>query len=120
MMIKGLSLIFLFYWLGEAISLLIDRFIPGSVIGMLTLFGCLTLKWVKPEKVRETAKLLTGNMALFLTPAAAGIVMYTQQLLNAVVPITVAIVVSTTLTILIVALVQRFFETRAKRKQYAK
>ncbi|MVM33817.1 CidA/LrgA family protein [Spirosoma sp. HMF4905] len=119
-MIKGLLLILMFYWLGEAVSVLINGFIPGSVIGMLFLFGCLMLKWVKPGQVRETAKLLTGNMALFLTPASVGIMLYIQPLLQAIVPIAVAIVVSTTLTILVVALVQRFFETRAKRKQYAK
>jgi holin-like protein len=115
-MIRGLLLIFLFYWLGEAISMLINRFIPGSVIGMLALFSCLMLKWVKPDQVRETAKVITGNMAVFLIPSAVGIMMYTQQLLQAIIPITMAILISTVLTIVVVALVQQSFENREKSK----
>jgi holin-like protein len=118
-MIRGLFIIFLFYWLGEAVSLLINGFIPGSVIGMLALFSCLMLKWVKPDQVRDTAKVITGNMAVFLIPSAVGIMIYTRQLLQAIVPIAVAILVSTTLTILVVALVQQFFENRATRKPTA-
>jgi holin-like protein len=113
-MIKGLLMIFSFYWLGEAISTLVNGFMPGSVIGMLLLFISLKLNLVNPDHVRETAKVITGNMAVFLIPSAVGIMMYTQQLLHAILPIAISIMVSTTLTILVVASVQQIFENRSK------
>ena len=45
-MIAKALIILVFYLMGEGISLLIGRFIPGSVIGMLLLFGALDRKSV--------------------------------------------------------------------------
>ena len=72
-MIKGISLILLFYFLGNAISHLIGGFIPGSVCGMLLLFAALCMKIVKPESVRSVSLALTRNMAVFFIPAGVGI-----------------------------------------------
>ena len=69
-MIKGFCYIMLFYVLGEMVSLLIGRLIPGSVCGMILLFLALTLKWVRPRDVDKAASALTRNMALFFVPAS--------------------------------------------------
>ena len=50
-MIKGFCYIMLFYVLGEMMSLLIGKLIPGSVCGMILLFIALTLKWIRPHDV---------------------------------------------------------------------
>ena len=55
----------LFYVLGEMMSLLIGKLIPGSVCGMILLFIALTLKWIRPHDVDKAASALTRNMALF-------------------------------------------------------
>lgn len=64
-MIKGFCYIMLFYVLGEMMSLLIGKLIPGSVCGMILLFIALTLKWIRPHDVDKAASALTRNMALF-------------------------------------------------------
>ena len=51
----GLFLILLFYLLGCLVSALLDNFIPGSVIGMILLFGALSLKWVRPGHVKKVS-----------------------------------------------------------------
>lgn len=72
-MIKSVTIIFLFYFLGECLSFLINGWIPGSVCGMVLLFLALMAKWVHPQSVQPVAKVLTQNMALFFVPAGVGL-----------------------------------------------
>ncbi|MDD4198461.1 MAG: CidA/LrgA family protein [Paludibacter sp.] len=117
-MIKGSFFILLFYLLGEMISLLLNGFIPGSVIGMVLLFLSLLLKIVRPEWVKNTATVITRNMAVFFVPAAVGLVAYVELLSNSLVTIFSAIIISTILTIIAVGLVQQALEKKigAKKK----
>ena len=72
-MVKGASIIMLFYFLGECLSFLINGIVPGSVCGMVLLFLSLLLKLVKPRDVRSVSNALTQNMALFFVPAGDGL-----------------------------------------------
>jgi len=100
------------------ISLLLNGFIPGSVIGMVLLFLSLLLKIVRPEWVKNTATVITRNMAVFFVPAAVGLVAYVELLSNSLVTIFSAIIISTILTIIAVGLVQQALEKKigAKKK----
>ena len=69
-MIKGIFIIILFLFLGEAASWLIDGVIPGNVLGMVGLFLSLVAGLVKADDVRPVALWLTRNMALFFVPAS--------------------------------------------------
>ncbi len=111
-MIKGIFYILFFYFSGELLSILINNFIPGSVIGMLLLFMCLFFKIIKPEKVKDTARVITKNMAVFFVPAAIGLMAYTEIISKSIWAISLAIIVSTVLTIVVVALIQKKFEKR--------
>ena len=75
-MIKGLFYILLFYFLGEAVSILINSFIPGSVIGMILLFLSLFFGIINPKNVKETSLVITKNMAVFFVPPAVGLMAY--------------------------------------------
>ena len=87
-------------------------FIPGSVLGMVLLFLSLFFKILKPEYVKQTATVITKNMAVFFVPAAVGLMAYADLLSNSILAISVAIASSTILTIIVVALVQERFEKR--------
>lgn len=100
----------LFYFLGEAASLLINGYIPGSVLGMIFLFLSLFFKIVKPEYVKDTATIITKNMALFFVPAAVGLMAYAEVLSKSIWAIALAIIISTVLTIITVALIQERME----------
>lgn len=114
-MIKGLFFILLFYFLGEAASILINGFIPGSVIGMVLLFLCLSLKIIRPDMVRDTATVITKNMAVFFVPPAVGLMAYAEIISQSAWAITLAIIISTVLTIATVAVVQERMEQRKTR-----
>lgn len=117
-MIKGSFVILLFYFLGELISSLLSEFIPGSVIGMILLFLALLFKIVPPDWVKNTATVITNNMAVFFVPAAVGLIAYMELLSDSLFTVFTAIAVSTVLTIVVVALVQESFEKRSiKRKE---
>lgn len=111
-MIKGSFFILLFYFLGQLLSVLIHGFIPGSVLGMVLLFLALFFKIIKPEYVKQTATVITKNMAVFFVPAAVGLMAYVDLLSNSILAISVAIAISTILTIIVVAVVQERFEKR--------
>jgi holin-like protein len=110
LMIKGSFFILLFYFLGQMLSLLIHGFIPGSVLGMILLFLSLFFNILKPEYVKQTATVITKNMAVFFVPAAVGLMAYADLLSNSILAISVAIACSTILTIIVVALIQERFE----------
>ena len=111
-MIKGLFFIFLFYFLGEAVSYLINGFIPGSVLGLVFLFLALFFKLLHPDNVRQTATLITRNMAVFFVPAAVGLMSYYELLSENWVAIITAITASTIFVIVSVALIQEYMEKR--------
>jgi Putative effector of murein hydrolase LrgA len=114
-MIKGLFFIFLFYFLGEAISVFINGYMPGSVLGMILLFLCLFFKILKPEYVKDAATVITKNMAVFFVPVSVGLMAYAEVLSASIWTITLAIVISTILTIITVAVIQEQMEKRRKK-----
>ena len=104
-----------FYLLGIGISFLIGGFLPGSVIGMLLLFGALCLGWIKPKHVEGSAKLLIGNMVLFFLPPAVGIITAWDKISDHLVPIIIAMMVSTVAVIIAVGLLQQTLMRKLKK-----
>lgn len=104
-----------FYLLGIGVSFLVGGFIPGSVIGMLLLFGALSLGWVKPHRVSGVANLLIRYMVLFFVPPAIGIMAAWSKVEGQIWAVLTAMVVSTIAVIAAVALSQQFLEKRLKR-----
>ena len=84
--LKQIGLILLFSFLGEVCRFLIPLNIPGSIYGMILLFGALSLKLIRVEHVRETGSFITSLLPLLfpfalisllvtaLVMAAAGLV----------------------------------------------
>ncbi len=72
--VNGFAIIMAFFALGEAASILMGHFVPGSVVGMVLLFAALCLRWVDAESIRPVAKFLTSNMILLFIPTFIGII----------------------------------------------
>jgi holin-like protein len=75
--------------------MVIDGYISGNVIGMLLLFALLCAGVVKGETVRPAAKFLLGTMALFFIPFGVGLIDSYEVIMDNIVAIGVATVVST-------------------------
>ena len=114
-MIKGLFYILLFYFIGEVISYFINGFVPGSVLGMVLLFLSLFFKIINPENVKDTATIITKNMAVFFVPAAVGLMSYYELISQFWVAIISAIIISSILVIVSVAFVQEYLEKNSKK-----
>lgn len=111
-MLAGVFIIMTFFTLGEVLAWLMNDFIPGSVLGMILLFGALCLKVVRPEHVRPVARFLCDNMALFFIPAGVGIINSMDVLSKYWEAVLVASAVSTVAVIVVVAVIQQWFEKR--------
>jgi len=90
--------------------MLIGGFMPGSVIGMILLFLSLFFKLLNPAFVKETATVITKNMALFFVPATVGLMVYFALLADNFWAIIVAVFGSTLLVMAVAAWVQQGFE----------
>lgn len=101
-----------FYFLGMGVSFLTGGFLPGSVTGMVLLFGALELKWLKAEKVRDVSNLLMRYMVLFFVPPAIGIMAAWSRVQSQLWAILTAMVVSTIMVIGVVAITQQILENR--------
>jgi len=113
----GLFLILLFYLLGCLVSALLDNFIPGSVIGMILLFGALSLKWVRPGHVKKVSTFLIDHMMLFFIPVGVGLGTSYTLLSRYMTAIIVASLVSTVLVIAAVGLVEQKLESKRRREE---
>ncbi|WP_018932575.1 CidA/LrgA family protein [Gracilibacillus lacisalsi] len=76
--ILQISVLFLFYYIGEAIQSAFSLFIPGSIIGMLLFFALLTFKLIRVEWVADGIDLLIKDMPIFFVPVTVGVVQYLE------------------------------------------
>lgn len=113
-MIKGIFIILLYYFLGEAVSYLINGFVPGNIIGMILLFLSLYFKVFDPDRVKSVANAFTGNMAIFFIPAGAGLLGSYGLISEFWMSILIVCSISTVLVIAVVAIIQQQMEGRKK------
>ncbi len=116
MITKALTIL-VFYLMGEGIAMLTGQLVPGSVIGMLLLFGALSTGIVKPENVDSVAKALIANMVIFFLPPAVGIMNSLDIISRNIFGIILASTLSTMLVIATVGLIQQKIGVRTFRKR---
>lgn len=115
-MIRGIFLITLFLFLGEAANYLTNGILPGSIFGMFFLFLALLFKIIDPHWVKDTAEALTRNMALFFVPSAVGLMVSFDTIKANWLAILLSIIISTVIVISIVAKLQEWFARGAAKK----
>jgi holin-like protein len=106
-MLNAITWLLLFQLAGEAIARLLNVPIPGPVIGMGLLFAALALRGGPSVELRNTAQNLLQHLSLLFVPAGVGVMLHAQRMADEWLPIVVALVASTFLTIAITALVLR-------------
>lgn len=116
-MIKGITIILLFYFLGEGVSYLMQGLVPGSVCGMILLFAALFFKMVRPTDVQSVAGTLTKNMALFFVPAGVGLMASFDLIAKYWAALLIICSVTTIVIIAVVAWMQDRFEQRDQKQK---
>ena len=118
--VRQLFYILFFYALGEFISLFLNGFIPGSVLGMILLFGALEAGWIRADKVKGAAELLTAAMGLFFVPAGVGLIAQTELLQRYWLPVVAAMLLSTAAVLAVTGGMQEYFERRKADREAEK
>ncbi|MGR3572075.1 CidA/LrgA family protein [Brevirhabdus sp.] len=104
-MILHLAVILGFQLLGELAVRGLGLAIPGPVVGMALLLTLFLLIPRAAEAIRPTAQGLLAHLSLLFVPAGVGVVGHLDTLGSAGLPVLIAIVFSTVLTIAVAALV---------------
>lgn len=112
-MLNALTLILCCQLAGELLVTAIGLPVPGPVCGMALLFGGLVVRGGIPEEIGTLADTLLGNLSLLFIPAGVGVMLHLGLLKAEIVPISVAIVGSTLITIAVTALLMQWFARRA-------
>lgn len=114
-MILTFALLLLYQLGGEMFVSLFRLPVPGPVAGMLFLLLTLLIKGRIGRELRENTGALLRHMSLLFIPAATGIIVQIDRVIDEWLPITVALIVSTFLGMAVTAWVIRAMNARAKR-----
>ena len=118
-MLGALTILLVFQLVGETISRGLGLPVPGPVIGFILLLGALLLRRGVPEELRTTATGLLTHFSLMFVPAGVGVMVHLSRLRDEWLPITVALILSTLLTIACTALVMQWLMRRFAGKEEA-
>ncbi|MBM7035847.1 CidA/LrgA family protein [Vibrio ulleungensis] len=78
--ITSAALIVLCLFIGNTLQQVLHLAVPGSVIGLLLLFGLLVSGAVKPVWVEKSASLLIKYMILLFVPVSVGVMVHLDTL----------------------------------------
>lgn len=108
-MIEYFTLILLCQLIGELVVTILNLPLPGPVAGMILLFGFLLIKGGIPAPLAQLSDSLLNNLSLLFVPAGVGVMLHFELLGGELLPLSVALVVSTLLTIAVTALLMVWF-----------
>lgn len=111
-MLGAITILLLFQLAGEIIAQALALPVPGPVIGMALLLGALLLRGSAPESLRTTANGLLSNLSILFIPGGVGVMLYLPLIEQQWLPILLSLLMSTTLTLIVTALVLRVWMRR--------
>jgi holin-like protein len=107
-MLNALTLILCCQLAGELLVTATGLPIPGPVCGMLLMLAGLIVRGGIPDDIAAVADTLLGNLSLLFIPAGVGVMLHLQLIEAEIVPISVALIASTLLTIAVTALMMQW------------
>jgi holin-like protein len=116
-MLNYLTLIFGCQLAGELIVAATGLPLPGPVCGMALLFLGLLVKGGIPADLARVGDALLGNLSLLFVPAGVGVMLHANLIAREWLPISVALVLSTGLTIAVTAALMAWLNRRAAKQQ---
>jgi holin-like protein len=109
-MARGMAVLLVFLFAGDAVVSLLRLPLPGSVVGMVLLAVSLRRKWLPFEWVRPAAHLLIRHMSLLYIPPGVGVMAYFGLIRREWLPLVAAGVVGLVAVMLSVGLLQQRLE----------
>lgn len=102
--IISLGIIMACLWLGNGIQALLSLSIPGSIFGMLILFGLLVSGLIKVDWVKPSSHAFIRYMIILFIPISVGLMDYFPLLIDNTLSIFASSVGATTLVLILLAL----------------
>jgi holin-like protein len=118
-MLGYLTVIFCCQLVGELFVSALQLPVPGPVVGMALLFAGLLIYGSIPDDLGATANLLITNLSLLFIPAGVGVMLHVRLIGRDWLPISVALLVSTALTIAVTAAVMVWLAPRFAKSDAA-
>jgi holin-like protein len=106
-MIRTITTLLLFQTIGEGIAFALSLPVPGPVIGMVLLFIYLLAAKGAVDKLAPVSLELLKHLSLLFIPAGVGIMVHAQRVAAEWLPIALALVASTVVSIAVTAAVVR-------------
>lgn len=111
-MLEYLTLILACQLIGEFTVNTLQLPFPGPVAGMLLLFIFLTINGGIPQQLESITTPLLNNLSLLFVPAGVGVMVHFELLGSDAIPLSIALIASTVLTVAVTALVMTFLNRR--------
>ena len=113
-MIRGFTQILLFWMLGEILHFVTQIPISGNVLGMLLLFGWLMLRQQLNNELEQVSQKLIAQLSFLLLPGGVGLFFLGERMQGQWLPILAAILIGTTLSLIICILLMRHLSRHSK------
>jgi len=101
--LNGVTLLLIYQLIGEFSVLLLRIPVPGPVLGMILLFLTLMLRKGSGESLDSASSTLLSHLSLLFVPAGVGMMVHFDRIANEWLPISVALLLSTVLTMAVTA-----------------
>lgn len=105
--LNGITLLLVYQLVGEITVRLIGVPIPGPVLGMVMLFITLWIRGQAPASVEQASSALLSHLSLLFVPAGVGMMAHFSRIADEWVPITLALLLSTVITMVATALIMQ-------------
>ena len=113
-MIGALIVVLLFQLAGEVTVRGLRLPFPGPVVGLLLLFLVLVVRGGVPENLRATSSMLLQHLMLLLVPATAAVIVHLERVREEWLPILLAGVGGTAVTLAVTALTLQLLLARRR------
>jgi holin-like protein len=119
-MLAGLTWLLVYQCIGEILVHWTGLPVPGPVVGMVLLFVTLVVRKRASESLQGSASALLSHLSLLFVPAGVGVMQHFDRVTSEWLPIAVALLVSTVLTLAVTALVMHWLLARQERRSTAR
>lgn len=106
-MLPSITILLLCQLAGEVVARLFKLPVPGPVVGMMLLFAGLVIRRGIPDNLEKTGTTLLSHLSLLFIPAGVGVTVHLKLLADEWLPIVVALLASTVITLAVTGLVMQ-------------
>ncbi|MEE2762235.1 MAG: CidA/LrgA family protein [Pseudomonadota bacterium] len=105
--LNGITLLLVYQLVGEITVRLLGLPIPGPVLGMVMLFFTLLIRRRSAASLDQASSALLSHLSLLFVPAGVGMIVHFERIADEWLPITLALLLSTVITMVATALIMR-------------